>query len=167
MRRAFASSFAAVKRKAPCSEIKLQMVSGSPVPAAAACPCPPPGRVMSNLPGEPEGPASPHGPHPTEKETGTQGSRGTWPKSHCWQVMDPSLRSKPRLRCAERPLEVCGNHSCPLDQGDGCHSQTRPACLPPPSPLSNAYIFTTAPSSGEDSRPWCWMYLHSLRTFIW
>lgn len=32
VRRAFASSLAAVKRKAPCSQIKLQMVSGSPVP---------------------------------------------------------------------------------------------------------------------------------------
>lgn len=30
MRRAFASSFAAVKRRAPCSQIKLQMVSRSP-----------------------------------------------------------------------------------------------------------------------------------------
>lgn len=31
VRRAFASGFAALKRKAPCSQIKLQMVSGFPV----------------------------------------------------------------------------------------------------------------------------------------
>lgn len=49
VRRVFASSFAAVKRKAPCSQIKLQMVSGSPVPSATY-PSPPPGRVISNLP---------------------------------------------------------------------------------------------------------------------
>lgn len=38
VRRAFASSFAAVKRRAPCSQIKLQMVSDARSPR----PCVPP-----------------------------------------------------------------------------------------------------------------------------
>lgn len=36
VRKAFTSGFAAVRRKAPCSQIKLQMVSRSPDPAVPA-----------------------------------------------------------------------------------------------------------------------------------
>lgn len=49
VRRTFASSFAAVKRKAPCSQIKLQMVSGCLVAMASWSHCPPPGWVIHLL----------------------------------------------------------------------------------------------------------------------
>lgn len=59
VRRTFASSLAAVKRKAPCSQIKLQMVSGVLFSWGGGLPTRPQGELSSctssELPSGPEG----------------------------------------------------------------------------------------------------------------
>lgn len=69
VRRAFASGFASVKRKAPCCQIKLQGVSGSPVPMESWLSLPHTPPLLHHLPassltspGNLEGQASPHTP---------------------------------------------------------------------------------------------------------
>lgn len=90
VRRTFASSLAAVKRKAPCSQIKLQMVSGVLFPQGGGLPARLQGELSrhtsSELPSGPEGTGS-QPPRSTEEETKAQGST----------VTRPSLRPKPQL----------------------------------------------------------------------
>lgn len=107
LRRTFASSFASVKRKAPCFQIKLQMVSGAPqshgvfiFPAlypssSLSHPIPCPGwGMVSNILSKLYRTA---GVNPMLKKAGCgkseQQRNGSW--SHCWEVTGPRPRSKP------------------------------------------------------------------------
>lgn len=103
VRRTFASSLAAVRRKAPCSQIKLQMVSGHPVSWCPGLHCLHPhllwaescAYIISNLPSKARGASVT--PRSTEEEMGAPSSNETWPWSHPQEVTDPSLRPKPVL----------------------------------------------------------------------